>query len=59
MRVYAGQATNEHEALERAHAIVDERGGEAKAGEAIEWGKANEVVVRRIDRGDRTVDGAI
>ena len=59
MRVYAGQATNEDEAVERACAILDERGGDAKAVEVIDWGKANDVVVRRIDRDDRTVDGAI
>jgi hypothetical protein len=59
MRVYAGQAINEDEAVERAHAILDERGGDAKAVEVIDWGRANDVVVRRVDRDDRTVDGAI
>ena len=55
MRVYAGQATNEDEAVERAHAILDERAGDAKAVEVIDWGRANEVVVRRIDRDDRII----
>ena len=55
MRVYAGRAISEDEAIERACAILGERGGDAKAVEVIDWGRANDVVVRRIDRDDRTV----
>ena len=55
MRVYAGQAVSEEEAIERACAILDERGGDAKAVEVIDWGRANDNVVRRIDRDDRPV----
>jgi hypothetical protein len=55
MRVYAGRAISEDEAIERARAILDERGGGAEAVEVIDWGRAEGVVVRRIDRDDRTV----
>ena len=55
MRVYAGRATSEDEAIERAFAILDERGGDAKAVEVIDWGRADGVGVRRIDRDDRPV----
>ena len=55
MRVYAGRATSEDEAIERARAILDERGGGTIAVEVIDWGRADGVVVRRIDRDDRTV----
>jgi len=50
MRVYAGQAISEDEVLERACAILDERDGGAKAVEVIDWRRANDVVVRRMDR---------
>ncbi len=55
MRVYAGRAISEDEALERARAILDERGGGAKAVEVIDWGRADDVVVRRIYRDDHPV----
>ncbi len=55
MRVYAGQAVSEEEAIERACAILNERGGGARAVEVIEWGRANDNVVRRIDRDDHPV----
>ena len=55
MRVYAGRAISEDEALERARAILDEPGGGTKAVEVIDWGRTDDVVVRRIDRDDRTV----
>ena len=50
MRVYAGQAISEDEALERACAILDERDGGAIAVEVIDWRRANDNVVRRMDR---------
>ena len=52
MRVYAGRAISEDEAVERACAILDERDGGAKAVEVIDWGRVDDVVVRRIDRDD-------
>ena len=55
MRVYAGRVLSEDEAIERARAILDERGGGTIAVEVIDWGRADGVVVRRIDRDDRTV----
>ena len=55
MRVYAGRAISEDEAIEWAYAILAERGGDAIAVEVIDWGRADGVVVRRIDRDDRTV----
>ncbi len=55
MRVYAGQSISEDEAIERACAILDERGGGVRAVEVIDWGRADDVVVRRIDRDDRPV----
>ncbi len=55
MRVYAGRAVSEDEAIEWARAILDEPGGGAKAVEVIDWGRTDDVVVRRIDRDDRTV----
>jgi hypothetical protein len=55
MRVYAGRAVSEDEAIERACAILKERCGDAKAVEVIDWGRVDDVVVRRIDRDDRTV----
>jgi hypothetical protein len=56
MRVYGGRAISEDEAIEWACAILDERGGDAQAVEVIDWGRADDVVVRRIDRDDRTVE---
>jgi hypothetical protein len=47
MRVFAGQAISENEAIERACAILDERGGGARAVEVIEWGRPNGNVVHR------------
>jgi hypothetical protein len=55
MRVYAGRAVSEDEAIERACAILKERCGDAKAVEVIDWGRVDDVVVRRIDRDERTV----
>ena len=55
VRVYAGRAISEDEAIEWAYAILAERGGDAKAVEVIDWGRANNVVVRRINRDDRPV----
>jgi hypothetical protein len=52
MRVYAGQAISEDEAIERACTILDERGGGARAVEVIDWGMPNGNVVHRIDRDD-------
>jgi hypothetical protein len=49
MRVYAGQAISEDAAIERACAILDEQDGGARAVEVIDWGRANDNVVRRID----------
>ena len=55
MRVYAGRAISEDEALERARAILDEPGGGAKAVEIIDWGRANDNVVSRVNRDDRPI----
>jgi len=55
MRVYAGQATSEDTAVERACAILDEQDGGARAVEIIDWGRANDVAVRRIDRDNRPI----
>src|SRR4028119_2332536 len=55
MRVYAGRVLSEDEAIERARAILKERGGGAKAVEVIDWGRPNDKVVRRIDRDDSPV----
>ena len=55
MRVYAGRAVSEDEAIDRACAILDERSGGVEAVEVIDWGRADDAVVRRIDRDDRTV----
>ncbi len=52
MRVYAGRVLSEDEAMERARAILKERGGGAKAVEVIDWGRPNDKVVRGIDRDD-------
>ncbi len=55
VRVYAGRAISEDEAIERACAILDERCGGVRAVEVIDWGRADDVVVCRIDRDDRPV----
>ena len=55
MRVYAGQAISEDAAIERACAILDEQDGGARAVEVIDWGRANGVAVRRIDRDYRPI----
>jgi hypothetical protein len=55
MRVYAGQAISEDAAVERACAILDEQDGGARAVEVIDWGRANDVTVRRIDRDNRPI----
>ena len=55
MRVYAGQAISEDAAVERACAILDEQDGGARAVEIIDWGSANDVAVRRIDRDNRPI----
>ena len=55
MQVYAGRAISEDEAIERAYAILAERGGGPIAVEVIDWGSANDYVVRRINRDDRPV----
>jgi hypothetical protein len=55
MRVYAGQAISEDAAVERACAILDEQDGGARAVEVIDWGRANDVAVRRIDRDNRPI----
>jgi len=55
MRIYAGQAISEVAAIERACAILDEQDGGARAVEVIDWGRANGVAVRRIDRDNRPI----
>jgi hypothetical protein len=55
MRAYAGQAISEDAAIERACAILDERDGGARAVEVIDWGMANGVADRRIDRDNRPI----
>jgi hypothetical protein len=55
MRVYAGQAISDDAAIERACAILDERDGGARAVEVIDWGMANGVADRRIDRDNRPI----
>jgi hypothetical protein len=55
MRIYAGQAISEDAAIERACAILDEQDGDARAVEVIDWGRANGVAVRRIDRDNRPI----
>jgi hypothetical protein len=55
MRIYAGQAISEVAAIERACAILDEQDGGARAVEVIDWGRANGVPVRRIDRDNRPI----
>jgi len=54
-RVYAGQAIGEDAAVERACAIPDEQDGGARAVEVVDWRRANDVAVRRIDRDNRSI----
>jgi hypothetical protein len=55
MRVYAGQAISEDAAVGGACAILDEQDGGARAAKVIDWGRANDVAVRRIDRDNRSI----
>ena len=50
MRVYAGRAASQDEAMERASIILNEAGGDVTAVEIIDWSRPQEGPVYRIGR---------
>ena len=43
MRVYAGRATSNDEAIERAYAILNDEGGGVEAVEIIDWRSPDDI----------------